>query len=211
MGMISPERAIQLAWAIWILSWLLAAGWSRKTVKRAGRRAERLHLWITLAGFVMILLTRDAPWDPSREQWAFPALGYEPLKLWITRPAAGWMLLGLAVAGFLFCWWARLHLGQLWSGDVTRKADHHIVDTGPYRLVRHPIYTGLILAAIATALNKGSYVAFAGAALIWIGFWIKARLEERFLRKELGSEAYDGYAARTPMLIPHPSFGRSPS
>jgi protein-S-isoprenylcysteine O-methyltransferase Ste14 len=211
MSTITPERAIAMAWAVWVVSWFLAAGWSRKTVKRAGQRAERLHLWVTLAGFVMILWTRDNPADPSREQWAFGGRGYDLLKLWVTPPDVGWLLFGLTVLGFLFCWWARLHLGRLWSGTVTRKADHHIVDTGPYRLVRHPIYTGLILAAAATALEKGSYVAMAGAALVALGFWIKARLEERFLRAELGAEAYDGYAARTPMLIPHPVFGRSPS
>jgi protein-S-isoprenylcysteine O-methyltransferase Ste14 len=211
MSVFSPERAIQAAWAVWILSWFLAAGWSRKTVKRAGRRAEQLHSWITLAGCVMILWTRDNPTDPSREQWMYWSFGYEPMKAWVTPPGAGWLLFGLAVAGFLFCWWARLHLGRLWSGTVTRKADHHIVDTGPYRLVRHPIYTGLIIAAVATALNKGSYIAFVGVALIWIGLWIKARLEERFLRAELGPEAYDSYAARTPMLVPRPSFGRSPT
>jgi len=85
---------------------------------------------------------------------------------------------------------------------VTTKADHHIVDTGPYRLVRHPIYTGAIFAALATAFIKASPAAFLGFALIALGFWMTARVEERFLRQELGPEAYDAYSRRTPMLIP---------
>ena len=68
----------------------------------------------------------------------------------------------LCVMGFGFAWWARLHLGQLWSAFVTRKAGHRIVDTGPYGIVRHPIYTGIIAAAIALALVKGTVIALAG-------------------------------------------------
>ena len=85
---------------------------------------------------------------------------------------------------------------------MTRKDDHRIIDTGPYRLVRHPIYTGLITAAFALAVQVETPLALAGALFIALGFWLKARLEERFLREELGAADYDAYAARTPMLIP---------
>jgi protein-S-isoprenylcysteine O-methyltransferase Ste14 len=68
--------------------------------------------------------------------------------------------------------------------------------------VRHPIYTGIILAALATAAQLGTALAVAGAVVLWVGFWIKARLEERFLRDELGEGAYDAYRQRVPMLVP---------
>jgi protein-S-isoprenylcysteine O-methyltransferase Ste14 len=68
--------------------------------------------------------------------------------------------------------------------------------------VRHPIFTGLDAAAIALGLLSGRILPMIGAALIVLGCWIKARLEERFLRGELGEAAYDAYAARTPMLVP---------
>src|SRR5207248_11399348 len=87
----------------------------------------------------------------------------------------------LTAVGFAFTWWARLHLGKLWSAFVTRKDEHRIIDTGPYRIVRHPIYTGIFLATVAAAVLKGNLYAFTGAFLIVVGFWIKARLEERFL------------------------------
>ena len=90
----------------------------------------------------------------------------------------------------------------MWSGLTTVKADHRVVDTGPYRWVRHPIYTGVIAAALFTAAIEASVSGFLGFALIALGFWMTARIEEAFLRQELGAEAYDAYAKRTPMLVP---------
>ena len=89
-----------------------------------------------------------------------------------------------------------------WSSSVTRKEGHHVVDTGPYALVRHPIYTGVLVAAAATAIEQGTAASLAGMGLITLGYWIKARLEESFLRAELGTDAYDAYARRTGMLLP---------
>jgi protein-S-isoprenylcysteine O-methyltransferase Ste14 len=85
---------------------------------------------------------------------------------------------------------------------VVKKAGHHVVDTGPYRLVRHPIYSGLIFAAFATAIQKGTPFALLGVAIVTLAFCIKARREERFLRAELGENAYDAYACKTAMLVP---------
>jgi protein-S-isoprenylcysteine O-methyltransferase Ste14 len=104
--------------------------------------------------------------------------------------------------GLIFAWWARIHLGRLWSARITRKEGHKVIDTGPYAFVRHPIYTGLIFAALATAAERGSALAVLGAVLFCAGYWMKARLEERFLRQELGADAYDRYATRTAMLVP---------
>ncbi len=111
-------------------------------------------------------------------------------------------MVALGVVGFLFAWWARIHLGALWSGSITRKADHRIVDTGPYGIVRHPIYTGLIAAALALAVVKATPVGIAGLALMTVGYWLKGKTEENFLRSELGPEDYDAYRKRVPMLIP---------
>jgi protein-S-isoprenylcysteine O-methyltransferase Ste14 len=101
-----------------------------------------------------------------------------------------------------FAWWARVHLGALWSGTVTRKTDHRVVDTGPYALVRHPIYTGLLFSMLATAIERGRIEPIIGAALVALGLLLQARLEETFLAGELGESAYAGYRARVPMLIP---------
>ena len=123
-------------------------------------------------------------------------------RLWPATASLGWTFFALAIAGFGFCWWARLHLGKLWSGFVTLKEDHRIIDTGPYALVRHPIYTGLMFAATATASMRATPAAFLGAALITVGFTITARIEESFLRSQLGAEGYNAYSRRVGMLVP---------
>jgi protein-S-isoprenylcysteine O-methyltransferase Ste14 len=112
------------------------------------------------------------------------------------------MLVATTISGFAVAWWARITLGRLWSGSVTRKVDHEIISAGPYRMVRHPIYSGLLLSVAATAALRGTVAAVLGAAAIGIGLFVKARVEERFLRSELGRERYDGYARRVPMLVP---------
>ena len=96
--------------------------------------------------------------------------------------------------------WSRL--GALWSGTITKKEGHRVIDTGPYAIVRHPIYTGILLAVFATAAVKSMIAGIVGALLITLGIWMKARREEQWLREELDPDAYDGYRRRVPMLIP---------
>jgi protein-S-isoprenylcysteine O-methyltransferase Ste14 len=187
-GWDSPADAIAGIWGFWILSWLIAAAWTSRTAARPARGSQFIYRVLTFVGWAMLFDRFDTG---------------SSVQLWITPPELGWALVALTAAGFGFCWWARLYLGRLWSGSVTRKDDHHIVDTGPYALVRHPIYTGIIVASIATALERGSVTSFVGLGVMTLGWWIKARLEESFLRAELGAEAYDAYARRTGMLIPH--------
>jgi protein-S-isoprenylcysteine O-methyltransferase Ste14 len=107
----------------------------------------------------------------------------------------------LTLPGFAFAWWARIHLGSLWSGSVTRKPGHRVVNTGPYRLVRHPIYTGILFACLVSAIAAATWLTLFGFVTIVAGFWIKARLEEGFLAEELGPD-YAAYSRHTPMLMP---------
>jgi protein-S-isoprenylcysteine O-methyltransferase Ste14 len=102
----------------------------------------------------------------------------------------------------LFTWWARIHLGRFWSNAITRKEGHRVIDTGPYGLVRHPIYTGLIAAMLATGVAVATITALLGTVLIAFGLWQKARMEEGFLTTELGASAYGTYCRRVPMLVP---------
>jgi protein-S-isoprenylcysteine O-methyltransferase Ste14 len=114
----------------------------------------------------------------------------------------------LIVLGFAFAWWARIYLGPVWSSSVTRKVNHRVIDSGPYALVRHPIYTGILLAVYATTAAKGTVLGIAAAVLVTVGFWLKARLEERWLCTELGTGEYSAYRRKVPMLLP---FGPKPS
>ena len=104
--------------------------------------------------------------------------------------------------GFAFCWWARLHLGRLWSASVARKQGHRIVDTGPYGLVRHPIYTGMLGMLIATGMAISHWIALLAALLIFfIGTIIRVRSEDRLLREAFG-EQFKDYANRVPAIVP---------
>jgi len=184
----SPRFVINALWLVWIVSWFGAALWAAPAVKRPTVGREVLYRTLAIAGWILVFgFARGA--GLGRVVWRPAGLGL-------------WMLAGVVFAGLAFTWWARLHLGRLWSSGVTRKADHHVVDTGPYGLVRHPIYTGVIAAMIATAAARGTTGAALGVALLIAGFVVKARLEESFLRQELGAEAYDAYARRVPMLVP---------
>ncbi|WP_256751076.1 isoprenylcysteine carboxylmethyltransferase family protein [Mesorhizobium sp. Mes31] len=182
-----PGTAITLLWLLWAATWAAAAFWTDRVEKRAGFQAEAPYRAVLMLGTILLFI---------------PAHGYVGrLRLWFPTLAEAWICVALIAVGLAFCWWARVHLGRLWSGTVTAKAEHRVVDTGPYRLVRHPIYTGLLLAILATMAAKGTVWGVAGAILLTIGIVMKARLEERFLRGELGS-AYDDYARRVPMLVP---------
>jgi len=103
--------------------------------------------------------------------------------------------------GHSFAWWARLHLGKLWSGRVTRKEGHRVVDTGPYALVRHPIYTGLLLAFVGSALARGEWRGVLAVLIVLAALWRKLRLEEKWMREQFG-ENYQQYSRRVAALVP---------
>lgn len=111
-------------------------------------------------------------------------------------------MVAVVLIAFGFAWAARLHLGPLWSRTVAPTEAHRIVDTGPYGVVRHPVYAGVLLAAWATALQLGRIEALAGALVLTASLSLRAKLEERYLRADLGDAAYSAYRARVPMLIP---------
>jgi protein-S-isoprenylcysteine O-methyltransferase Ste14 len=185
---IRPRAVFAVIWIGWIVSWLAAAFWSNRTEKLALTWDTLLYRVVIVAGAVLM-----TPWATPR---------FAATLLWNVGYAGAYALAALTLAGLLFAWWARIHIGRLWSGSITRKEGHYVVDTGPYALVRHPIYTGLIAALLATALAQATANALAGAALLSVGFWLKGRAEEHFLMAELGADAYGAYRQRVPMLVP---------
>lgn len=104
-------------------------------------------------------------------------------------------------AGLCFAVWARMHLGKYWSSRVTLKENHRVIQTGPYASVRHPIYSGLILALFGTAITLGTISAFVGFAFMLISFVRKLKIEETWLRSQFGAE-YEAYQNRVKALIP---------
>lgn len=182
-------------WLAWLISWTVAMIWSDRADKRDAVAAELFFRVFFYVGLILL--------------FAFPVrTEYAQMQLWRFEYVTNAVLVAAVAAGLLFTWWARIHLGRLWSDRVVKKVGHRVVDTGPYRLVRHPIYSGLIFAALATAIQKATPFALLGVAVITLAFGIKARREERFLRSEIGNNAYDVYARKTAMLVPFIRIGR---
>jgi len=187
--MSGPLLALYIGWTAWAALWIVASWWSARGVRRAGGRQNVTYQLVSAAGMLALLIV-TRPTSPLTT------------PLWQVGDALGWALVVLMAASFLLACWARLALGKLWSAGVERKADHRLVEEGPYAIVRHPIYTGLLAAALSLALVKATPLALAGLVLTSIGFTVKARLEERFLATELGEADYADYMRRVPMLMP---------
>jgi protein-S-isoprenylcysteine O-methyltransferase Ste14 len=185
---IQPKQVLELIWIAWLISWMAASFWSGRTQKRAATLETWTYRAAMIAGGALLV------------PWTGPLLGEK--QIWEVGWPGAIVLTAIMVAGLLLTWWARIYLGSLWSSVITRKEGHKIVDTGPYALVRHPIYTGLIIGLLATVAAEGRITGFIGGALLILGVWLKARTEERFLTVELGQEAYASYCRRVPMLVP---------
>ena len=183
-----PGIAIVGLWIGWGVSWAIAAFWSNRTEARPGIGTE-LRFRIPMAIGALLMLV--------------PAHGSKGvLRLWHVGWTGAWVCVALVALGIGFAWWARVYLGQLWSAHITRKADHRVVDSGPYGVVRHPIYSGLLLSLFATCAAKGTVFGVGGFAFLLLGTWMKARLEEQWLARELDEGAYADYRKRVPMLMP---------
>ena len=187
-----PTSLLSLIWLGWVISWVVASFWSGRTkshVRTLDSWAYRLPI---LLGAIMLM--------PPTERLLGAKQLYHPGN------AGTYVLAVVVLLGISFTWWARIHLGRFWSNAITQKEDHRIVDTGPYGLVRHPIYTGQIIALLASGIAIATWTALLGVVLISFGEWQKARMEERFLTAELGAEAYGPYCRRVPMIVPFLRF-----
>jgi protein-S-isoprenylcysteine O-methyltransferase Ste14 len=183
-----PTKLVALIWLAWVVSWVVASFWSGRTKTHVRTRDSWVYRGPILLGAILLMPTTAR------------ILGATPLYDVGTLGTCALAL--VAVFGISFTWWARIHLGRFWSNAITHKEDHRIVDTGPYGMVRHPIYTGLIIAILATGIAVATWTALVGALCICFGEWQKARMEEGFLSVELGLDAYRSYSRRVPMLVP---------
>ena len=184
----TPLDATSYIWLTWLISWLATGIFSARTVERPSVGHQLPYRLTTLTGAVLLF-----GWFGVRRF---------DIPFWRLNGVGGWLLVAITGGGVLFMWWARLHLGRLWSGSVTRKADHRVIETGPYAMVRHPIYTGLLVAIAATVSIRATVETWMGATILAAGIYLKAKTEEAFLRDQLGAGAYDAYARRVPMLLP---------
>ena len=192
----TPTSALFGLWVTFAVTWIGAALWAKQTVVALPNRALLpLYVSALLAGLLLVM-----------SGLLFPALR---VRLWEENVLLDWPMVAICAIGLGWCWWARIHLGDLWSAGVSRKERHRVIDTGPYGIVRHPIYTGVFLGLFASAAAKASPFVLLIALFITVVFTCKASLEERFLREEFG-ESYDAYRQRVPMLVPFLRLPTSP-
>ena len=180
---------IQAAWIIFLVYWF-AAALSLNKMKRREPPGEWL-VRLFLLGTAFLLLDRSlAVWGDLNRRFIPYSDAVED---------AGALLTCLGIA---FAIWARYHIGRYWSSTVSLRADHQLIRTGPYAHIRHPIYTGILLAILGTGLAIGRYRAIVAFAIMLAGFAWKASREEALLKGEFGP-AFEEHKRATGFFLPH--------
>jgi len=177
-----------VAWLIFLVYWFISAQ-KLKSVKQREPRGERLIQIVFMAAAYILMFNDTLSW------------GWLGRRFVAASPAIGSLGVALTVAGIAFAIWARWHLGENWSATVTLKEGHELINTGPYRHIRHPIYTGMLLAFVGTALALGESRALISVGIVLVAFYAKAKKEERFLAQEFG-EKFREHSRRTGMFLP---------
>lgn len=168
-------------WLIWLGVWIGAAFWSKRTVRREGA-AGLGHRILLIAAYVLLFAVRGDRIFGDSAVWE-------------------WAGLALTVAGAGFGIWARATIGRNWSAAVTIKEGHTLVREGPYRIVRHPIYSGLLLAMLGTAIGYGTVTGWLSVPVAFAALWFKLRIEEGYMRAQFGEE-YLAYQREVKALVP---------
>jgi len=185
----NADQAAQWAnwlWDLLVVVWLVM-WFGIKRIKQRETSWERLQHLIPL--FFGIWLLFGGNWNGLN------------MTLVPDTPSVWWLGLVLTAVGVGISIWARVSLGANWSGVVTLKDGHELISKGLYRWIRHPIYTGILLAMIGTAMIKGHLRGWMGFLVVLAAFYFKARREEGFLRQEFG-DGFEEHAKRTGMFLP---------
>lgn len=187
------DTIIAPVWLVAGVVWILLGFTAKRTRVRVPSTEQSLHYAVTAIG-MLVFMAPLRRWSAGHEQ-VIPR-----------NNATIGIGLGLLAAGIVFAYWARGILGRNWSGLVTIKQDHELIRRGPYNLVRHPIYTGILTALLGTMLALGQLRHVTGWAIVAVGLWLKSRVEERWLLQEFGA-AYADYRKQVPALVPIPGRG----
>jgi protein-S-isoprenylcysteine O-methyltransferase Ste14 len=185
--LISWNMVVSL-WIVFLVYWALSA-LSRKRALHKETSAWRLATLVLVVAGASLIFSRSLHFGALDQRFV-------PKSAWIEGVAETLVAAGVGIAI-----WARRHLGQFWSARVTLKLDHQLIQSGPYAWVRHPIYSGLLLAITGTALFLGEWRAVVGTLLLFFGLWQKAWREEALLAGQFGLD-YEEYRKRTGSLIP---------
>ena len=188
MNFTSPPQWTDGLWLLFGVYWL-ASAFKRKKTKQRETILQRFGYTLPLGLGLYFLYQPHLLYGWLRGR--FLPVG----------PVGGWLGVALTGGGIAVAVWARWHLGTNWSGVVTLKEGHELIRTGPYRSIRHPIYTGILLALLGTAITIGEVRALLAVAIAGFSFYIKARREELFLSQEFG-RGFADHKQRTGMFLP---------
>jgi protein-S-isoprenylcysteine O-methyltransferase Ste14 len=178
-----------VVWIAFLIFWRIKAANTKSTQRLEPAASGILRLLIILVAIVLLSTT----WIPLP---------------WLYRPVwrAGfwpfWLGAAVTVSGLLFAVWAREHLGRNWSSQVSIKQDHELITTGPYAVVRHPIYTGILVGFLGLAIALSEVRGFVVFVLFFLVFWAKLSKEEQWMSSQFG-ETYAKYVDRTAALVPY--------
>jgi protein-S-isoprenylcysteine O-methyltransferase Ste14 len=184
----TPAAIISGLWMLFALYWLVSALNRKKTKRRESIVQRLLYILPLLAAFYLLY----------RYNFGHGWLGARFVP---DTQLVQWLAVLITAAGVAIAFWARFHLGSNWSGVVTLKEGHELIRTGPYRTIRHPIYTGILIAFLGNAVLIGQVRGLIGLAIIWASFYIKARREESFLAQEFGPN-FNEHTQHTGMFLP---------
>jgi protein-S-isoprenylcysteine O-methyltransferase Ste14 len=182
------EAFFPVVWIAFLLYWRIKAA-STKGTQRLEPAASRIVRALVLLLVIVLLMTTRIPLP-----WLYRQLW--PPGLW-----SFWIGGAVTVGGLLFAVWARHHLAGNWSSEVTIKQDHELITSGPYGVVRHPIYTGILTGFLGTAIALSQVRGVVGFVLVFFVLWAKLRLEEQWMHSRFG-ETYAAYADETAALVP---------
>ncbi len=197
---------VPIIWVTWVVYWTIAARGTKAT-QREESAASRLGHILPLGFASWILFARTLPGCAGGTVPVFPEFFCE--KVFAPGPAVYFTGVVVLIGGLAFAIWARRWLGRNWSGVVTLKQDHELVRGGPYRFVRHPIYTGILLGFVGSAIARDEWRGILAVLVAYGALWRKLKLEERWMVERFG-DAYRKFQAEVPALIPNPlRFGRA--
>jgi protein-S-isoprenylcysteine O-methyltransferase Ste14 len=188
MDFSSSRQWIEGLWILFGLYWLVSALKLKRTKKR--------ETWLERLGYMLPLVVTFGLLSRPELRYGWLAARFVP-----DTAMMQWIGVFLTAAGVAIAFWARWHLGSNWSGVVTLKEGHELIRTGPYRAIRHPIYTGILLALLGTAVAIGEVRALIAVAVTWLSFYQKARREESFLSEEFGT-GFVEHCKHTGMFLP---------
>ncbi len=175
-------------WIFFGFYWLVASLSVNKMRKREPWSQRLVFLLIFAAGCDLLM--------HSAARFGILNYRFVPLQPWIE-----WLGVALTAGGIAFAIWARNHIGKYWSASVSLREGHQLIRSGPYARIRHPIYSGMLLAAAGTVLWAGKCGALLALGFALIALVVKARREEALLAGEFGP-AFDEHRRRTGFLLP---------